>query len=142
MHLRARRCTILLTDDNYPNYNIDANENSEAQVEGLVREFTTFHQCLVELGELMKEYGKPSPFPCDQFKMTLEKCEKALEPYAENLVDKRMGFKKMIYTIKYIGKEKEIDGLRKQIMGHYQALQLCISFLQLLVRRLIPGVAH
>ena len=27
---------------------VDANENSEAQVEGLVREFTAFHHCLVE----------------------------------------------------------------------------------------------
>ncbi len=111
----------------------DANENSEAQVEGLVREFNAFHQCLVELGELMKEYGKSLPFPCDQFKLTLQKCEKTLEPYSENLVDKKIGFKKIFYTIKYIGKEKEIDGLRKLITGHYQALQMCISFLQLLV---------
>ncbi|KAH7341180.1 hypothetical protein BKA66DRAFT_580388 [Pyrenochaeta sp. MPI-SDFR-AT-0127] len=109
----------------------DANENSEAQVEGLVREFTTFHQCLEELGKLMKEYGKPLPFPCKDFEVTLEKCEKSLEPYAENLVDKKMGMKKILYTIKYMGKEKEIEGLRKQITGHYQALHMCISFLQL-----------
>lgn len=37
-----------------------------------------------------------------------------------------------------VGKEKEIDGLRKQINGHYQALQMCISFLQLSVRSLSP----
>lgn len=113
------------------NSDTDANENSEAQVEALVREFTAFHQCLVELGELMKEYGKPLPFPCKDFEVTLEKCEKSLEPYAENLVDKKMGIKKIIYTVKYMGKEKEIEGLRKQITGHYQALHMCISFLQL-----------
>lgn len=110
---------------------VDANENSEAQVEGLVREFTTFHFCLTELGELMKEYGKPLPFPCKDFEITLAKCEKTLEPYAEHLVDKKMGIKKILYTIKYMGMEKEIDGLRKQITGHYQALHMCISFLQL-----------
>ncbi|KAF1845614.1 uncharacterized protein K460DRAFT_111668 [Cucurbitaria berberidis CBS 394.84] len=109
----------------------DANENSEAQVEALVREFTTFHQCLTELDELMKEYGKPLPFPCKDFEVTLEKCERSLEPYAENLVDKKMGIRKFLYTIKYMGKEKEIEGLRKQISGHYQALHMCISFLQL-----------
>jgi hypothetical protein len=112
---------------------IDANENSEAQVESLVREFTNFHHCLVELDELMKDYGKPLPFPCDDFKETLQKCEKSIKPYAENLVDKKMNFTKIVYTIKYMGKEKEIEGLRKQITGHYQALQMCISFLQLYV---------
>ena len=110
---------------------VDANENSEAQVEGLVREFTAFHHCLVELDELMREYGKPLPFPFDDFKDTIERCEKSIKPYAENLIDKKMNFTKMVYTIKYMGKEKEIDGLRKQISGHYQALQMCISFLQL-----------
>ncbi|KAI8936077.1 hypothetical protein NX059_007576 [Plenodomus lindquistii] len=109
----------------------DANENSEAQVTGLVREFATFHVCLIELGDLMKAYGKPLPFPCAEFKATLERCEQTLEPYAEHLVDKKMGFKKMIYTVRYMGMEKEIDGLRKQITGHYQALNMCISFLQL-----------
>jgi hypothetical protein len=110
----------------------DANDNSEAQVEGLVREFSTFHHCLVELEELMKEYGKPLPFPYLDFKETLQRCEKALKPYASHLVDnKKMTLKKFTYTIKYIGKEKEIDGLRKQITGHYQALQMCTSFLQL-----------
>lgn len=81
----------------------------------------------------MKEYGKPMPFPCKDFEVTLEKCVKTVEPYAENLVDKKMGIKKIIYTIRYMGTEKEIDGLRKQIMGHYQALNMCISFLQLYV---------
>jgi len=42
-----------------------------------------------------------------------------------------MTVKKFIFTIRYIGMEKEIDGLRKQISGHYQALNMCISFLQL-----------
>ncbi|KAF2272595.1 uncharacterized protein EI97DRAFT_385435 [Westerdykella ornata] len=110
----------------------DANENSEEQVEGLVREFANFHHCLVQLKDLMKEYGKPLPFPYVDFQDTLEKCSKTLEPYANHLVDnKKMTYKKFIYIIKYIGKEKEIDGLRKQITGHYQALQMCISFLQL-----------
>ncbi|KAF2003570.1 hypothetical protein P154DRAFT_96034 [Amniculicola lignicola CBS 123094] len=110
----------------------DANDNSEAQVEGLVREFSAFHHCLLELDELMKEYGKPLPFPYLDFRETLKKCETTLEPYSNHLVDnRRMTFKKFLYTIKYIGKEKEIDGLRKQINGHYQALHMCISFLQL-----------
>lgn len=112
-------------------FNEDANENSEAQVGGLVREFTAFHQCLIELDDLMREYGKPLPFPFDDFKDTIERCEKSIKPYAENLIDKKMNLSKMVYTIKYMGKEKEIDGLRKQISGHYQALQMCISFLQL-----------
>lgn len=114
-----------------PDRCLDANEISEAQVEGLVREFTTFHACLTELGKLMTEYGKPLPFPCKDFETTLRKCEKTLDPYAEHLVDKKMGIKKMIYTVRYMGMEKEIDGLRKQITGHYQALHMCISFLQL-----------
>ncbi|KAH6629758.1 hypothetical protein C7974DRAFT_310982 [Boeremia exigua] len=109
----------------------DANENSEVQVEGLVREFTAFHHCLIELDELMRDYGKPLPFPFEDFKDTIERCEKSIKPYADNLIDKKMNFTKMVYTIKYMGKEKEIDGLRKQIAGHYQALQMCISFLQL-----------
>jgi hypothetical protein len=79
----------------------------------------------------MKEYGKPLPFSIVAFKDTLLKCEETLEHYATHLVDnRRMTAKKFVYTIKYIGKEKEIDGLRKQINGHYQALQLRISFLQ------------
>lgn len=79
----------------------------------------------------MKDYGKPLPFPYIDFQDTLQKCEKTLKPYATHLVDNKMNVKKFMYTIKYIGKEKEIDGLRKQINGHYQALQMCISFLQL-----------
>ena len=105
----------------------DANDNSEAQVEGLVREFSTFHHCLVELEDLMKEYGKKLPFPYLDFKETLQRCEKTIKPYANHLVDnKRMTVKKFTYTIRYIGLEKEIDNLRKQINGHYQALQMCI----------------
>ncbi|CAN9424785.1 unnamed protein product [Alternaria alternata] len=109
----------------------DANENSEAQVSGLVKEFTTFHTCLEQLGELMKQYGQTMPFPVKDFEDTLKKCEKTLEPYADHLVDRKMSVKKFIFTIRYIGMEKEIDGLRKQISGHYQALNMCISFLQL-----------
>lgn len=109
----------------------DANENSEAQVIALVKEFTTFHGCLTELGELMRHYGQPMPFPVKDFETTLKRCEKTLDPYADHLVDKKMGVKKFIFTIRYMGMEKEIDGLRKQITGHYQALHMCISFLQL-----------
>jgi hypothetical protein len=110
---------------------LDANENSEAQVESLVREFQAFAQCLLELDELMKEFGKPLPFPVNDFKATLERCEASLKPYHENLVDKKMNFSKIVWTIKYIGKEKELEGLRKQITGHYQALHMCLSFMQL-----------
>ena len=109
----------------------DANENSEAQVTALVKEFTTFHGCLTELGELMRQYGQPMPFPVKDFETTLKRCEKTLDTYADHLVDKKMGVKKFIFTIRYMGMEKEIEGLRKQITGHYQALHMCISFLQL-----------
>ncbi|KAH7073140.1 hypothetical protein BKA63DRAFT_473619 [Paraphoma chrysanthemicola] len=109
----------------------DANENSEAQVEGLVREFQTFAQCLLELDELMKDFGKPLPFPVENFKNTLAKCEASLRPYQENLVDKRMGFSKIVWTIKYIGKQNELEGLRRQITGHFQALNMCLSALHL-----------
>ena len=79
----------------------------------------------------MKEYGKRLPFSNAGFKETLERCQKTLEPYSTHLVDnKKMTVKKAYYTVKYIGKEKEIDNLRKQIAGHYSALQLRISFLQ------------
>ncbi|KAF2876086.1 hypothetical protein BDV95DRAFT_482567 [Massariosphaeria phaeospora] len=108
-----------------------ANEKSSAQVEELVREFSTFHHCLVELEDLMKEYGKPLPFPYVDFQETLQRCQKTLKPYETQLVDKRTNPKKIMRTILYMGKEKEMDGLRKAITGHYQALQLCISFLQL-----------
>jgi wobble nucleotide-excising tRNase len=71
------------------------------------------------------------PFPVKDFENTLKKCAKTLEPYTDHLVDKKMSVKKFIFTIRYIGMEKEIDGLRKQISGHYQALNMCTSFLQL-----------
>ncbi|KAJ4298237.1 hypothetical protein N0V90_006136 [Kalmusia sp. IMI 367209] len=109
----------------------DANDNSETQVSGLVREFSSFHQCLLELSELMKEYGKPLPFPYLDFQETLKRCEETIEPYANHLVDRKMSVRKFVYTIRYIGKEKEISNLRTVIMGHYQAIQMCISFLQL-----------
>ncbi|KAF2448298.1 hypothetical protein P171DRAFT_352782 [Karstenula rhodostoma CBS 690.94] len=109
----------------------DANDNSETQVSGLVREFTSFHHCLLELSELMKEYGKPLPFPYLDFQETLQRCEETIEPYANHLVDRKMSMKKFVYTIRYIGKEKEISNLRTVIMGHYQALQMCTAFLQL-----------
>jgi hypothetical protein len=96
-----------------------------------VREFTSFHQCLLELSELMKEYGKSLPFPYLDFQETLKRCEETIEPYANHLVDRKMSVRKFVYTIRYIGKEKEISNLRTVIMGHYQALQMCISFLQL-----------
>lgn len=117
----------------YAYHRIDANENSEAQVESLVREFQSFAQCLLDLDALMKEFGKPLPFPVDDFKKTLERCEASLKPYTDNLVDKKMGLTKIFWTIRYIGKEKEIETLRKQITGHYQALNMCLSFLQLSV---------
>jgi hypothetical protein len=44
-------------------HHLDANENSEAQVESLVREFKAFAECLLELAGLMEEFGKPLPFP-------------------------------------------------------------------------------
>ena len=118
--------------DQHVDHYKDANENSETQVAGLVKEFNTFHKCLAELGELMKEYGQPMPFSCKDFEATLERCEKTLEPYCKNLVDnRRMTVKKFIFTIRYIGMEKEIDGLRKQITGHCQALHMSLAYMQL-----------
>lgn len=73
------------------------------------------------------------PFPFLDFKETLERCQETLEPYSTHLVDRRMSVKKIYYTVRYIGKEKEIEGLRQQISGNYQALQMCINFLQLWV---------
>jgi hypothetical protein len=125
------RCAKICNGSARAHNRVDANDNSEAQVESLVREFQAFAQCLLELDKLMKEFGRPLPFPVEDFKKTLEKCEATLKPYADNLVDKKMGAKKVWYTVKYIGKEKELDGLRKQISGHYQALNMCLSFLQL-----------
>lgn len=109
----------------------DAHDNSESQCAGLVREFSSFHHCLLELSELMKDYGKPLPFPYLDFQETLKRCEETIEPYANHLVDRKMSVKKALYVIRYIGKEKEISNLRTVINGHYQALQMCISFLQL-----------
>ncbi|KAL6156428.1 hypothetical protein ACJBU6_05550 [Exserohilum turcicum] len=81
--------------------------------------------------KLLEISTRPMPFPVKDFEATLKRCEKTLDPYADHLVDKKMGVKKFIFTIRYMGMEKEIDGLRKQITGHYQALHMCISFLQL-----------
>jgi len=109
----------------------DANDNSERQVAGLVREFTNFHGCLLQLSGLMQEYGKPLPFPYLDFQQTLKRCQETMEPYASHLVDRKMSMKKALYIIKYIGKETEIENLRTELNGHYQALQMCTSFLQL-----------
>jgi hypothetical protein len=99
-------------------------------VASLVHEFAGFHQLLVNLGELMTEYGKPLPIPCPDFQQMLKRCQDAIEPYKDNLVDRKMSVKKFIYTIKYIGKEKEIEHLRTQISSHCQRLLICINVLQ------------
>jgi hypothetical protein len=109
----------------------DANENSEAQVEALVREFQNFARCLVELDKLMKRFGRPLPFPVDDVRKTLDKCEASLKPYEESLVDRKMSFSKIVWTIKYIGKENELESLRKLITGQYQALTVCLHVMQL-----------
>ncbi|KAJ4347454.1 hypothetical protein N0V95_005416 [Ascochyta clinopodiicola] len=109
----------------------NANENSEAQVEGLVRELETFNRSLNDLRELMIEYGRPLPLPYQEFRETVQKCDTCIQSFVDKLIDKKMGFTKVMYTFKYMGKEKEIDGLRKQISLHCQSLQLCISSLQL-----------
>jgi hypothetical protein len=124
---RAKTCSCYARAHNHT----DANDNSEAQVEALVREFQAFALCLHELDDLMKDFGKPLPFPVEDFKSTLQRCDASLKPYKENLVDRKMDSKKFWYTVKYIGKEKELDGLRKQISGHFQVLNMCLSFLQL-----------
>jgi hypothetical protein len=112
-----------------------------------VREFATFHGCLVELEDLMKTYGKPLPFSYPEFKETLTRCDELIKPYATELVDKRnSSVKKAVRTLLFIGKEKEIDGLRKQISAHCQALQMCLSFIHLLVSPFctvsLPIAAH
>ncbi|KAF1961956.1 hypothetical protein CC80DRAFT_512992 [Byssothecium circinans] len=107
----------------------DANDNSETQVASLVRSFSAFHHYLLQFNEHMKEYGKPLPLPYHDFRETLKRCEETIEPYKDNLVDRKMSMKKFIYTIKYIGKEKEIENLRRQIDWHCQVLQLHMSSL-------------
>ena len=109
----------------------DANENSEAQVASLVREFQSFVRCLLDLDALMKEFGGPLPFPVEEFKKTLQKCEASLKPYEEKLVDKKMSIEKMVWTIKSIGKENELESLQKQVTGHYQALTICLLIMNL-----------
>ncbi|KAF2468748.1 uncharacterized protein BDR25DRAFT_264609, partial [Lindgomyces ingoldianus] len=110
----------------------DTKYNSASETEALIKEFTTLHHCLIQLDELMKEYGKPLPFPGLDFYETLHKCEKTLKPYTNNHVDnEKMPVERFTYTIKHIGKETELDELRKKLIGNYQALQMCISFLQL-----------
>jgi hypothetical protein len=106
-----------------------AYNNSEKQVEGLVREFSDFHLCLIELQKLMKEYGKPLPLPYLNFEKTLEKCMAMIKPYSDSLVDKKMSAKKAYHTIAWIGKEKDINRLRSQLAGHSLALHMCISFI-------------
>jgi hypothetical protein len=64
------------------------------------------------------------------FRETLKKCEEMIKPHADNLVDRKASAKKAWYTITWIDKEKDINRLRYQITGHYQALQMCISFIQ------------
>lgn len=82
----------------------------------------------------MEAYGKPLPFSYPEFKETLTRCDELIKPYARELVDKKnKSVKKAVQTIRFIGKEKEIEGLRKQISAHCQALQMCLSFIQLLV---------
>ncbi|KAG9196659.1 hypothetical protein G6011_01780 [Alternaria panax] len=78
----------------------DTNENSEAQVRGLVKESTTFHGCLKELGGLMKQYGQSMLFSIKDFEDTLKKCEKTSELYADHLVDRKMSVKKFIFTLR------------------------------------------
>jgi hypothetical protein len=109
----------------------DANDNSERQVAGLVRAFTNFHNCLLEVSELLQEYGKPLPFQLLHFQETLQRCQATIEPYASHLVDRKMSTKKALYIIKYIGKETEIENLRTEITDHFQALQMYTSYLQL-----------
>jgi hypothetical protein len=86
---------------------------------------------LLELDKLVKEFGKPLPFPLQDFKTTISQCETRLKPYREDLKDQRMGLSKKIWKIKFLGKDRELEDMREQITGHYQALNLCISFLQL-----------
>ena len=108
-------------------------------MKAFVKEFSDFHQCLLQLEELMKEYGKRLPLPIAGFKDTLVRCQTTLLPYLTHLVDNRsMTWKKAYYTIQYIGKEKDLESLRKQILGHYQALQVHLQFVNMYVYDSLP----
>jgi hypothetical protein len=80
----------------------------------------------MELRDLCIEFGKPLPFPLADFAKTLEQCEKIL-------VDSQNRSSKVQRWYRSTFQEPEIDDLRKQLTGHYQALQICISFVQLYV---------
>lgn len=95
-------------------------------------EFQTFAQHLLDLDKMMKRFGRPMPFPVDDFKETLAACEASLQPYKKNLLgEQKMGFSKMYWAIKYIGKEKELDILRKRVAGHSQALIMRLNALNM-----------
>jgi hypothetical protein len=79
----------------------------------------------------MKEFGQEELFSVEDFKKILYKCEESLKPYVDKLCNQPRSFGKVLWTVKFIGKEKELEILRKQITGQYQALNLCLQFLQL-----------
>lgn len=82
----------------------------------------------------MRAHGMPLPFSYHAFNDTLDRCDKLIKPYVTELVDKKnKSVKKAVRTIRFIGKEKEIEWLRKQISSHCQQLQLWLSFTQVLV---------
>jgi len=107
------------------------NDSSQSQVEGLIREFNNFHHCLEKLSKLAQEHNKELPLQYHHFLETLQRCWDTLKSYTQHLVDSRgWSFQKVRYTIAYIGKEGEIDRLRKQIRGHYDALHMWLSIWQ------------
>jgi hypothetical protein len=59
------------------------------------------------------------------FAKTLERCERVL--------DDGQNWNSIVKVIRPRFQKLEIDNLRKQVAGHYQALHMCISFVQLYV---------
>lgn len=103
----------------------------DANLHAIRREYIGLHQVLLELESLMRVYNRPLPFPYLDLQATVEKCGKFLAP------EKESGSKSFTYTLKRFNKRSEIDQLRTQLAGHSQALNICISFLQLLVTKLV-----
>jgi hypothetical protein len=87
-----------------------------------VREVQIFAQSLLELEELMRDFGRQLPFPVEDFERTLSNCEAKLRSYKEGTV---------AWKVTFVGKVSELANLRKEITGNCRTLHICIHFLQL-----------
>lgn len=63
--------------------------------------------------------------------MTLEDCQRFLQPYADALIDRKKSVPYVWHTIKFTNEKEDVDRLRKQVGGHVQSLNLYIGYLRL-----------